>query len=105
MKKKMVFDASIIAEGSVNNYARTGIYFVTVNLLRLFIKTNKFEIYVYCDRYFSPFIKKALSDIFPKNNLKFLLIKKPYQYKYDLLATLRSFKQQTKKNKKRFIKK
>jgi len=96
-KKKMVFDATILAMGAQDNNSRTGIYFVALNLLKQFIDSNKFDIYIYCEKLYAHVVRDAINEMVPNNNLTFLL--KPHQYKYGLLTYLRQFKQQANQHK------
>lgn len=48
-KRTLIFDASVIAENLRANRGRSGIYFATYNVLKLLIKSEKFDISLYAD--------------------------------------------------------
>ena len=48
-KPTLIFDASIIAEGLHAARGRSGIYFAAINILSELIKSDKFDISLYCD--------------------------------------------------------
>lgn len=48
-KKTLIFDASVLAENLVNGRGRSGTYFVSYNILKKIIESNKFKISLFTD--------------------------------------------------------
>lgn len=72
-KKIMLFNATILVEGVLDDSSRDGIYFVAYNILKEFIKTNLFEIYFYCEpKYAAQFGKALCEDLKEFKNIKIM---------------------------------
>lgn len=52
-KKTLIFDASILAENLKASRGRSGIFFATYNVLNELIKSEQFDICLYCDTIYS----------------------------------------------------
>jgi len=50
VKKRILFDSTILINGTLNTSARSGVYFVCYNILKELIKRNEFEVTLYCDK-------------------------------------------------------
>ena len=67
MKKSLLFDASVIAENMVHGAGRSGIYFTAYNILKELIKSDKFDVCLYCGNAYNTETVKFLHDEFGKN--------------------------------------
>ena len=66
-KKTLIFDVSIIAENLCACHGRSGIYFATYNILYELIKSDKFNISLYCDTIYSADFVEFVEKNFGKN--------------------------------------
>ncbi len=69
-KKTLLFDASGIAENISGGSGRSGIFFVSINILNCLIKTGEFDIFLYCNAnsnnvQFVDFIKEKFGENIP----------------------------------------
>ena len=69
-KKTLLFDASGIAENISGGSGRSGIFFVSINILNCLIKTGEFDILLYCNAnsnnvQFVDFIKEKFGENIP----------------------------------------
>ena len=61
MKKLTVlYDAEILENGLTNNSSRTGIFFVSYNIVKLLLQDDRVDLYIYCRRE----IRKQIIDFF-----------------------------------------
>ena len=96
-KLKMIFDATIIASGISKNSNRSGIFFVAINVLKEFIKSEKFEIIFYTPSYCYEDVISVLNNYF---DTKFNIITdKPDSNNHKLYKQLKEIKNFTKSNK------
>ena len=63
-KKKILFDATILADGYFNNSKRSGLYVVTANILKQFLKSKDLELTLYCAPMVLKRLKTVLADDF-----------------------------------------
>ena len=47
MKKKLLFDATVIANAVYKNASRSGIFFASYNILTGLVNSGKFDVYLY----------------------------------------------------------
>ena len=60
--KRMFFDGRNLIHGLNGTFARSGIYFVSINLLKEFLKSGQFDVTVFCNikdiLFLKPFLEK-----------------------------------------------
>lgn len=71
-KLKMIFDATVLACGETKNANRSGIYFVSFNILKEFYKSKNFEIVLYCEHEKYGNLNKVITKYFPSSDLKII---------------------------------
>ena len=67
MKKTLLFDASVIAENIIHGAGRSGIYFTAYNILKELIKSDKFDVCLYCGNVYNTETVKFLHNEFGEN--------------------------------------
>ena len=67
MKKSLLFDASVIAENIIHGAGRSGIYFTAYNILKELIKSDKFDVCLYCGNVYNTETVKFLHNEFGQN--------------------------------------
>ena len=67
-KKTLIFDASVIAD-NISNFGagRSGIYFAAYNILNILVKSEHFDISLFCSNYFSKDFITFIENNFGKN--------------------------------------
>ena len=66
-KKSLIFDASILAENLLASRGRSGIFFATYNILYELIRSDEFNISLYCDTIYSKDFADFVQQNFGKN--------------------------------------
>ena len=67
-KKTLLFDASVITD-NISNFGagRSGIYFAAYNILNILVKSEHFDISLFCSNYFSKDFITFIENNFGKN--------------------------------------
>ena len=66
-KLKLIYDASIVVNTTNANWARSGVYFSALNLLKEFAKRDDIELVLYCKTDDKNKAKKFLKDLLKKD--------------------------------------
>lgn len=66
-KKTLIFDASVIAENLNPNGKRSGIYFTEINILKKLIKSEQFDISLFCKSAYGNNVMEFIHDNFGKD--------------------------------------
>lgn len=81
-KKRLLFDATVIANAGNKDSSRSGIFFVAYNVLSGLLKQGSFDIYLYCDIKRLPYLSKVeingrnileqckIADLYSENDIK-----------------------------------
>ena len=67
IKKTLLFDATIIAESYMSERGRTGIFFTEYNILTQLLKSEDFDISLYCDGIYNNNFVNFIKNNFEKN--------------------------------------
>lgn len=67
MKKTLLFDVSVVAENMIYGSGRSGIYFTAYNILKELIKSDKFDVSLYCGNTYNTETVKFLHNEFGEN--------------------------------------
>ena len=72
-KIKLIYDATIVANGLENTAGRSGIFFTALNILKELNKRDDIELYLYCDIHKLKDLKQVLKNEFKNQTFKFAL--------------------------------
>ena len=71
MNLKLVFDSRALFGGLEKNLHRTGLYFVSFNILKQLLNNNSISLYFYIENSREQEIYNCLLKLFPQYNIKY----------------------------------
>ena len=92
-KPILVFDATALAHGNFTKALRSGIFWVSFNLLKQFLQTDQLEIWLYCPPHWYFWLNRSLKKYFPGQRFTFVNQKemKPFTMGYSGFNALLCF--------------
>lgn len=68
-KKNIVFDSEVFLKVSVENYIKSGVFYVTYNIAKKLLEHDNINLFFYCERKYKLILEEYLKNLFNTNNI------------------------------------